>query len=48
VAVAESAAQADTRSVCVISTTVEQHFNRYRASRGSLDDSWTFTTGRWL
>jgi len=40
VAVAESAAQADTRSVCVICTTVGQHFNWHRASRGSLGDSW--------
>jgi len=40
VAVAESAPQTDTLSVCVIRTTVEQHFNWHRASRGSLGDSW--------
>jgi len=40
VAVAESAPQADTWSVCVICTTVGQLFNWYRASRGSLGDSW--------
>jgi len=37
-AVAESAPQADTRSVCVIRVTVEQHFNWYRVSRGSTSD----------
>jgi len=40
VAVAESAPLADTRSVCVIRTTVGQHFNWHCASRGSLGDSW--------
>jgi len=40
VAVAESAPQANKRSVCVIRTVVEQHFNWYRASRRSLSDSW--------
>ena len=40
VSVAESAHQADTRSVCIICTTVGQHFNWYRVSRGSLGDSW--------
>jgi len=39
-AVAESAAQANMRSVCIIRTTVEQHLNWYRTSRGSLGDSW--------
>jgi len=39
VAVADSAPRANMRSVCVIHTTVERHFNRYRASRGSLGDS---------
>jgi len=34
VAVAESATQADTRSVCVICTTVGRQFNWYRVSRG--------------
>ena len=38
--VAESAPQADTRSVCVIRITVAQHFNWYRGLRGSLGDSW--------
>jgi len=42
VAVAESAPQADTRFVCVIRTTVGQHFNWYIASRGSLGDCWAF------
>jgi len=41
VAVAECA---DTRSVCVIRTTVGEHFNWYRASRGSLGDSWASCT----
>jgi len=40
VGVAESAPQAYTRSICVIRITVELHFNWYRASRGSLGDSW--------
>ena len=35
----QSASQADTRSVCVIRTTLAQYFNWYRASCGSLDDS---------
>jgi len=38
-AVSENAPQADTRSVCVIWTTVGQYFNWYRASRASLVDS---------
>jgi len=40
VAVAESAPQADTRSVCIVCITAGQHFNWYRASRGCLGDSW--------
>ena len=36
VAVAESAPQAHTHSVCVTRTTVGQHFRCHRASRGSL------------
>jgi len=39
-AVAESAPQAITWSVCVIRTTVDLDFNWSRASRGSLGDSW--------
>jgi len=42
VTVPDSAAQADTRSVCAIRTTVDQYFNWQTASRESLDDSWTF------
>jgi len=38
--VAEIAAQADMQSVCIIYTTLGQHFNWRRASRGSLVDSW--------
>jgi len=38
VAVAESASQADTRSLSVIHATVGQHFKRHRASRGSPGD----------
>jgi len=36
VEVTESAAQANTGSVCVIRTTVGQHYNRYRVSLRSL------------
>ena len=43
-AVAESAPQADTLSVCVIHTTAGHHFNWYRASRGSLGDNWAYWT----
>jgi len=32
--------KAHTRSVCVIRIAVDQYFNRYRASRGSLGDGW--------
>jgi len=39
VSFAESASQADTQSVCIISTSVGQHFNWHRAS---CDDSWIF------
>jgi len=38
-AVAERAHQTNTQFVCVIRTAVGQHFNAYRASRGSLGDS---------
>jgi len=40
VAVAESAPQVDTRSVCIIHTTVGQDFNWHSASRRSPGDSW--------
>jgi len=40
VAVAESAHLANRQSVCIIRRTVEQYFNWYRVSRGSLSDSW--------
>jgi len=33
-------------SVCVICTTVRQHFNWCRASCGSLGDSWAFCTSQ--
>ena len=45
VVVAESAHQADTRSVCVIRTTVE-HFKWHLSSRGSLGDSWASCNNR--
>jgi len=40
VVVAARSPQAITWSVCVICTTVYLYFNWYRASRGSLGDSW--------
>ena len=42
VAIAESAAQADTRSVCIIRTTVGHYFNCYWVSHRSLGDIWDF------
>jgi len=46
VAVAESAHRADTRSVCVIRTTVDQYFKWYRASRWSLGDSCSWASSK--
>jgi len=40
VVIAESASQTETRSVCAVHTTVGLQLNWYRASRGSLGDSW--------
>jgi len=39
-AFAEMAPDADTGDLCIICTTMGQHFYWYRASHGSLGDSW--------